>query len=548
MNVYSKFKKEIHVGLLSLLVLGGSLFLFWKEGAVDFGEGKKEIVGNITFKYRTAQRKFSDHMIWQDVEQNFPIFNQDSVRTDELSEAVVTLRSGTKFELDPRSMIVIHLKEEEELLKLEEGSVKVQSDRPVSLISDKTTFQSTNEPSLFRITREESNGENTAESFKGNLKWFGANGAEVKIKEGEKARTGNDTLSPIREEWKLLEPNDNHRIFPETVEAKIGFRWKSDSPLLVGLLEVSLNRSFAPLVFKKEFKGESTDANFPEGIYYWRLVSADKKKISEVRKFRILPNPPVALLFPLKNTTLEGSALQSFRWKPSRLATGYILEISQSADFKTELRQLTVFKTSISIPLYGGKYHWRVKAFSNLPGALSVSEARSFQVENPEPARNVADETLSAFSETSAVDKTAKNETTPSQRQEDENVSKKDNSEKKIEKETAVVPTLLFPIQGRTVDMTGRNSIVFRWKHNVNSKAEKWSLNLYGGNGESILKRSVSGESFRLTELGVLDVGKFSWALIQEGNRSNQTKADFKIVLREDLAAPETKTTGKKGE
>ncbi|KPA25993.1 Uncharacterized protein AMR48_2626 [Leptospira interrogans] len=38
MNLYSKFNKEIFVGILSLLVLGASLFLFWKEGAVDFGK------------------------------------------------------------------------------------------------------------------------------------------------------------------------------------------------------------------------------------------------------------------------------------------------------------------------------------------------------------------------------------------------------------------------------------------------------------------------------------------------------------------------------
>lgn len=86
----------------------------------------------------------------------------------------------------------------------------------------------------------------------------------------------------------------------------------------------------------------------------------------------------MALLFPLKNTTLEGNTLQSFRWKPSQLATGYILEISQSSDFKSELKQITVFKTSISIPLSVGKYHWRVKTFSNLSGTSSVSEVRSF--------------------------------------------------------------------------------------------------------------------------------------------------------------------------
>lgn len=107
---------------------------------------------------------------------------------------------------------------------------------------------------------------------------------------------------------------------------------------------------------------------------------------------------------------------------------------------------------------------------------------------------------------------------------------------------------MVYPIHGGTVDMTGRNSIVFRWKHNSNSKTEKWNLNLYGKNGEPIFKRSVNGESFRLTDLSILDVGKFRWALIQEGNESNQNKAEFTIVLREDLATPETKTTGKKGE
>lgn len=548
MNLYSKFRKEIHVGVLSLLALVASLFLFWREGAADFGEGRKETVGNITFKYRTAQRKFSDRMIWQDVEQNFPIFNHDSVRTDELSEAVVTLTSGTKFELDPRSMIVINLKEEEELIELEEGSVRVQSGKSVSLISAKTTLKSSSEPSLFRITRE-ATGENLVELAKGKLKWIGSDQTGGEIQEGQKAKVGENVLIPIREEWKLIEPEDNYRIFPETGEAKIGFKWKSDPSTQVGLLEISLNRSFNPIILKKEFKGEYADANLPEGIYYWRLVSADKKKISEVRKFRILPNPPVTLLFPLKNTNLEGTSLQSFRWKPSRLATGYILEISESADFKTGLRQLTVFKTSISIPLSGGKYHWRVKSFSNLPGTESVSEARSFQVEKTEIAqKNVEPENSSLVNATSPKPEESSASSANNTENGGVNTTSANANGIKNDKENSSIPTLVFPIKGRTVDMTGQNSLVFRWKHNSNSKNEKWSLNLYGAGGESILKRSVNGESFRLTDLSVLDVGKFSWTLIQEGNEANQIKADFKIVLREDLAAPETKTTGKKGE
>ncbi|TGM52937.1 hypothetical protein [Leptospira adleri] len=535
MKLYSKFRKEIQVGALSLLLFFGSLFLFWREGAADFGEGRKETVGNITFKYRTAQRKFSDRMIWQDVEQNFPIFNHDSVRTDELSEAVVTLTSGTKFELDPRSMIVINLKDKEELLELEEGSVRVQSAKPVTLSSGKTTIKSTDGPSLFRITRGEDGNENLIEPAKGDLLWIRSNKETVTFKEGEKSKVTEDSFIDVRDEWELLEPQDNHRIFPETGEAKIGFRWNSKGTFNSGLLEISLNRSFTPLILKKEIKGESAEATLPEGIYYWRILSSDRKKNSTTRKFRVLPNPPVTLLFPLKNTLLEGnSALQSFRWKPSRLATGYILEISESSDFKNGLRQLTVFKTSISIPLSAGRYHWRVRSFSNLPGTESISEARSFQVE-----KNGTGQKEQTAAETASETKTEI-------AQNGESNGKK--KEIQTPKDVSILPSLLYPNKGKLVDMTGRNSIVFRWKHSSASREQKWSLNLYGANGESILKRNVSGESFRLTDLSVLDVGRFSWSLSQEGNESNQVRTDFKIELREDLAAPEAKASGKKEE
>ncbi|TGK42685.1 hypothetical protein EHQ12_04870, partial [Leptospira gomenensis] len=380
MSPYTRFGKEIQVGLASFVVLSISLFLFWKEGAVDSDWGKKERVGNITFKYRTAQRKLSDRMIWQDVEQNFPIFNHDSVRTDELSEAVVTLVSGTKLELDPRSMIVIHLKEDEEMFELEEGSLKVLSSKPVRLVSGKTELKAV-EQSMFRITRSEKTGENLIEIDKGNLGWIRADKDVETIKEGHNVRIYEGDLNPIAKTWELTEPPDNHRIFPESGEAKVGFRWKANSKNPSVILEVALSRDFHPLILKKEFKGENFEAGLPEGIYYWRLSSADRKNFSSVRKFRILPNPPVTLLFPLKNTNLEGNQLQSFRWKPSRLATGYILEISESSDFKTNPKRLTVFKTSISIPLSEGKYHWRVRSFSSLPGTESVSEIRSFQVE-----------------------------------------------------------------------------------------------------------------------------------------------------------------------
>ena len=65
--------------------------------------------GFITFKYKVAQRKFPSRMIWEDVEQMLPIYNKDSIRTDVLSEAIVTLNNGVKIELDPDSMFVLNI-------------------------------------------------------------------------------------------------------------------------------------------------------------------------------------------------------------------------------------------------------------------------------------------------------------------------------------------------------------------------------------------------------------------------------------------------------
>ena len=53
--------------------------------AIDVGDLEK--VGTITFKRQIAQRKYGSQVIWEEIEKNTPVYNNDSIRTAEESMA-----------------------------------------------------------------------------------------------------------------------------------------------------------------------------------------------------------------------------------------------------------------------------------------------------------------------------------------------------------------------------------------------------------------------------------------------------------------------------
>jgi len=116
--------KDRVVILISFLVfsLSALLFIFLE---VQIHESSREIVGTVIYRNRVAQRRNSSSSIWSDVAQKEQVRNFDSIRTDELAEAIITLNSGTRIELDPFSMIVLNIINEETEIQLLRGSILV---------------------------------------------------------------------------------------------------------------------------------------------------------------------------------------------------------------------------------------------------------------------------------------------------------------------------------------------------------------------------------------------------------------------------------------
>ncbi|PJZ68458.1 iron dicitrate transport regulator FecR [Leptospira perolatii] len=513
---WKSYKREIQVAVACSISLVLSLSLLYLESK-SRGSSGKEIMGTVSFRYKTAQRKFPDRMLWEDLDQGMAVHDKDSIRTDEASEAIVYLNSGTQIELDPQSMVVLQLKENKENLELGEGSLLVINGKKALSVLTGSVGLNPKLDSVFRTTKSKDGVR--AEVQKGEIEWTEEGIVKSTLVAGESALEGK----PFKNELNLISPEDSRRYFPVGKDETVEFSWNDSDNASDFWWEVSTQRDFSAIRHKKRVKGKSIKERFSEGIFFWRIRTFDGKSISQIHKFRILPNPPPSLHYPAPGSKHDERTV-SFAWSRLKIASGYRLQISTDPNF-ANWRESQVFRTNLSLTLDPGTYYWRVVSYANLPGTDSASEQRMLIVNAQAPTISEKEEQISSGQATEE--------------------SKVAENTKVTEATNSLI--LEYPKNNTIVDMTGKDSLVFRWKSDLPEAKSEWKFRLYlqkGGGNELVYERKVKGKKFGFRDLEKLDIGKFVWSLELEGNSQINSQAEFKILLREELEAPETKSSG----
>src|SRR5574344_576138 len=75
----------------------------------------EEPIATITFKYKTAQRKFLSRVVWDRLRQNSPVYNGDTIHTSDLSEATIWFTDGNTMDLSENTMAQVFVKEDKTL-------------------------------------------------------------------------------------------------------------------------------------------------------------------------------------------------------------------------------------------------------------------------------------------------------------------------------------------------------------------------------------------------------------------------------------------------
>jgi hypothetical protein len=384
--------KLIDAAVILICVAGSVLSgaTFWKEYTRTLSKLNEEPIGTVTFKKRTVQRKFLEHVIWDRLKQESPVYNGDTIRTIEVSEAVVTFRDiTTRLMLNENTLIqVFYTDEYGARVDFSSGNMAVDSGSKSVLITSGSSQI---------IIDGRANLDKGDEGFSLSVMDGTVN------YDGEYLNMGDIytlDLSGIPVETPVIAvtsfPSSARVLASPDEKVPVTFSWNAVNfnPGTTVIVDVAADRKFSRIIERSQTAESSASVMLSGGAYWWRAFPSNNggepvNNMYPTGTLEVIASTPPELIAPAQQAEFfadENSAV-AFSWTSSTgVAAGaaaYLLEISPNRDMSGAVVARNVQGTSVVIPgLDAGSYFWRVSPM--LPdwiiGELPPSQTGSFAV------------------------------------------------------------------------------------------------------------------------------------------------------------------------
>jgi len=347
-----------------------------------------EVIGEITYIENGAQRKFAGRALWGELETSTSVYNYDSLRTIDNSQARIKLIDGTEITLASNTYIVLDWGEKAQNIQFLGGNISAKgssSDSKLQIKSEDTVI-ALNQAS---ITMDKKEGEGINLSVDTGSIGVTVDGKTTNVKENFRANiTG--TIKVEQEAVKLLLPVNNRLAVTTSAAIPVTFSWEKILPLTETRLEIGEYKDFFRFTEHKLNNREtSIELNTLPGTYYWRISG----KFSDGTAYHSPPNRVVIIRdnapslqvpqneerFEYRNTAPD----ITFSWTASSLANSSRLQIASDQAFTNVLTNKSGednFQTLSGMK--EGTYFWRVIPEYTAADliAYSAPEVRRFSV------------------------------------------------------------------------------------------------------------------------------------------------------------------------
>lgn len=401
-NEKKKTRKEDSLVALLLFIffclIGSGIFitLFVLDLNKTLTKLNETPIALISFKHKSANRKFLDREIWDKLKKKSPLYNGDTIRTAPLSEATIAFNENDNIELYEDSIIQIFKEGEEYVLNIAGGNVVVNTKEGSSGIKIH----------IGKVYTKLSGGTSISikNDSKNNLSGLQVlSGKAELISEDSKSQTlsNEDSIAYFGEHGffdsenipliTVKNPPPNAKILSSTKGNYVNFRWKTKNTENEKiLLKVSKNRDFEPFELY-----DISDKNGDEGFnieadsqqLYWKIYPENfGEKFKVQNKVSIISIDKPNLIVPANDYKISyKSELPNvrFSWSDNDWTQKYIIELSQNKDFLGETRKIETTDSYITLPDFSeGTWYWRVFSVigSNKSDENYCSETRSFVV------------------------------------------------------------------------------------------------------------------------------------------------------------------------
>lgn len=384
------------VVLLCLFLSFTSLFLFWKDVNRTLSKIGETPIGTITFKYKVAQRKFADRLIWDRLQKESYVYNGDTIRTADLSEATIRFTDNNIITLEESSLAQIFLDSSGSAsVDFAGGGIRIDSSQSASGMSVSSGNTNFRIDSGSVMVASSGTGTGTAgggdagtgvppdtsveagspgilsfEVISGTASVMDSGSGElVNLSLGEGGSVSGEGV--VKEPGiTVLSPLQNYRFnnygvglysVPFSV-AKSGEL--SDSSVI---LEISETKDFKTLKERISLKGiNQVNVDLPEGVWHWRISSRNSAGELTVNtgKFTIISIPKPVLLVPGDKEVYSYRTVKPslrFVWQGNQYASWYLLEVFEKQNMESPVVSRRVSGTSAIIDEFDkGDYVWRV--------------------------------------------------------------------------------------------------------------------------------------------------------------------------------------------
>lgn len=351
-------------------------------------------IATITFKYKTAQRKFFDRVVWDRLRQDSPLYNGDTIHTASLSEATIWFNDGNVMNLMENTMAQVFLTEDlTASVELEDGYATVDSsdaENGMTLSSNGMQVAVKAGTSLSAGSSSAGTGSDnrglSVQVLKGSAAVRGADGKTLNVQQGEEVSVGQQgaTQTPS---FTVLSPTLNQKILYHTPGATdVHFSWTGQ--ITDTRLQISRDKDFKDILYTLNSEGiNETDIKLENGSYYWKLDASENEqaKTGKIQVIQSLPPTPVTPTQNYSYSYRTRTPAVRIIWTESPYATTYRLEISKSPNMSNPIiDQRTATTSAIIATLTEGTYYWRVTPYYTLnkAGFQAPSEVRSFIIEH----------------------------------------------------------------------------------------------------------------------------------------------------------------------
>jgi len=373
--------------MIAVMIFFSALFYVDYTRSADVGNRK--VIGHITYKYNRVLRRFADQVVWSTLENNSPLVNRDTIRSDDYAAAEVHLKNGTIIKVDEHSMFYLDVRKDRSRIDFRSGSIQVEQSKTAN---GDLVIQSGNKKIDLKNSdvKIESQGRNKLNMVvhRGNAT-VRMGKKKFNVSRDQKANLTGKDVNISKLAIKLISPGNQHITATDAGRIFVPFKWEFRTPVTRPTLEISRYRGFSKMVVRRTASNSSSNIKLSSGVYYWRVRGRDtktgKKETSEVRKLIIASNAPVSLLSPdrkSKHYYIDKPPMVHFAWSASPLAAAYRLEISRSPGFKKITKSYRVFTNVYALNTSGpGKFYWRVKVKPTMSKIRSqASKIRMFRI------------------------------------------------------------------------------------------------------------------------------------------------------------------------